>query len=163
MTTQLSIGKRYRVRDGSGKTHKYDVLNFNERSGRYTVRDATQSSPVTKRITLGHFSVVQRLPFQNQTKTQLYILKTGAGIYKIGCTDDLSARMRAGRTWCSRMTKVASRAIPYHKSGNWRRYEKKLHARFSGNRCQSGGCEVFRFTSQQVQDVTAYMKRLRFD
>ena len=159
----LLLGERYHLRHPSGETGDYQLLHYNPRSGKHTVRDMRSGSSETKRMVLDGHSVVRRIRQSTSSTTQLYILKTGAGIYKMGCTDDLMARMRAGRTWCPDMVKVASRTIPKPKTGNWRRYENKLHARFSSNRCRNGGSEVFKLSTHDAKNASQYMSRMRFD
>lgn len=165
MVSHIELGQTYNMTDAAGRKRQYKFLHFNARSGKYTVRDMDRASSGTTRIQTKDYSVPRRTPSNTTVanNTQLYILKTGAGIYKIGCTDDLEARMRAGKTWCPRMTKVATRMIPRHKTRDWRRYERKMHRRFSDNRCEAGGCEVFKFTNAQASDAVGYLGRLRFD
>lgn len=164
MSRTIVLGERYELRDSAGSKHDYQFIHYNSRSGKYTVRDMQRKSTETKRVKLDTHTIVRRVSSKtNKSTTELYILKTGANIYKIGCTDDLDARMRAGRTWCSNMSRIASRTIPKPKTGNWRRYENKLHSRFSQSRCQGGGNEVFKFTVKELQDAAGYMNRMRFD
>lgn len=166
MAQRMELGQTYTLNDAAGHRRRFRFLHFNARSNKYTVRDMERASSGTMRIQMKDFSMARRVPSNTgaiHNNTQLYILKTGAGIYKIGCTDDLEARMRAGKTWCSHMSKVATRAIPCHKSRDWRRYERKVHRRFSKNRCEAGGCEVFKFTNAQASDAAGYLARLRFD
>merc|ERR1711865_778850 len=55
----------------------------------------------------------------------LYIFKTGSNTYKVGCTRNISKRMKQGKTWCPMMEIVMTRAIPSEKSMNWQRYEER--------------------------------------
>lgn len=97
--------------------------------------------------------------------THLYIFKIGNDdqhIYKIGCSDNIENRKKEGKTWCSEIQTVATRRIPINKSANWRYYEKKLHMRFSSNKCVNGGNEIFEFSETELETAKKYLKNLRF-
>jgi hypothetical protein len=111
-----------------------------------------------KRVHYAH----RKLSGGKKTTTQLYVLHIGNGYYKIGCSDDLDKRIRAGRTWVPKIEKTATRTIPEAKTGNWRKYERRIHSKFSANRCAQGGKEVFRLNRQDVGNVVEYMKKMRF-
>ena len=170
----ILAGASYRMRDAVGREQNYHILSHDDQTGVTTVLDLSKSSRPIQRIALSQHRIIKEIrACAVQTKdaidadsistTQLYIVKTGSGTYKIGCTDNLDARMRAGRTWCSTMSKVAARTIPKFKTRQWRRYEKKLHSRFASQRCSSGGSEVFKFNNVQVQQAIGYLKHMRFN
>lgn len=99
------------------------------------------------------------------SETTLYIARTGSGIYKIGCTDNLKQRMRMAKTWCEEVRLIATREVPVSSSGKWREYERKLHSRFEASRCArpNGGKEVFRFSAQEKDRAVSYIRRMHFN
>ncbi len=173
-SSALTVGSSYRMKDALGREQNYHILAKEERTGMSTVLDLSNPSRPIKRIAIKKHRIIKEVracavqPDESALKTpisttQLYIVKTGSNTYKIGCTDDIEERMRAGRTWCSTMSKVAVRTIPKLKTGEWRRYEKKLLSRFAPQRCTGGGTEVFKLNNLQVQQAVGYLKTMRFN
>ena len=172
MTTTIQIGQSYRLMDALGVAHDYCILGYDGRTRKHRVADLSKAHRPAKHIRLSEHVMIKPVrqcavhaeeAKEVPSTTELYIVQTGPGTYKIGCTDDLQARMRAGRTWCADMRAVATRTIPRAKTGAWRRYEGKVHKRFSNKRCARGGSEVFKFTGVELQNAVAYMRRMRFD
>lgn len=94
--------------------------------------------------------------------TQLYLLKTGPNIYKIGCSSNVQARMRSGRTWCPMMQLVATKKIPATKVLNWRTHEQQVKDEFEWARCPDGGTEIFRFSPAQLERVKTRLQHFNF-
>ena len=98
----------------------------------------------------------------NKNSTQLYVFKLHHGIYKIGCSDDVSKRLKQGKTWSPNIELVYNKKIPAQKSKNWRFYECKIHKEFCNDRCENGGTELFRFAPRKLDQVVGYIKNMRF-
>jgi hypothetical protein len=158
----------YKVLDANGKVRYYSVAKTNESNKCCVVSDLANPSAPRRRISLNRHTVLKQLLAcythktlqRPQSPTQLYILKTGRDTYKIGCTSDLATRMRAGRTWCSRMSLVASRTIPARTQKSWRYHEQKLLHFVAARRCNGGGNEVFRLDARNLRQAVQYMKRM---
>tara|TARA_B110000046_G_scaffold85655_1_gene93711 strand:- start:1805 stop:2320 length:516 start_codon:yes stop_codon:yes gene_type:complete len=170
----IEAGKSYKMMDANGKEQHFAIVNRDANSGTYDIIDLANAGRRHTHKSLRNFTVVKPVrkcsvrtkcanPTVHSKHTQLYIVQTDSGTYKIGCTDDLDARMRAGRTWCANMRTVATRTIPRHKSANWRRYEGKVHKRVSKQRCSNGGNEVFKLKRGDLRMAVKYMHNMRFD
>lgn len=166
----VEAGQSYKFLDTKGNEQAYAILEYDAASGTHRVMDLVRRKNARKH--LGGLTIVKSIRKcsvrPNTTKltpstTQLYVVQTGSGTYKIGCTDDLDARMRAGKTWCAKLRLVATRTIPAQKSSEWRRYESKLHKRLAKKRCVDGGNEVFALKMAEVNVLKRYMKNMRFD
>ena len=170
----VEAGQTYKMMDANGKEHAYAILGYDAKSETYRVADLQNGGRRHSHKNLRDFTILKPLrkcsvqtnpktttPFESTT--QLYIVQTGSGTYKIGCTDHLEARMRAGKTWCANMRQVASRTIPKHKTLNWRRYESKVHKRMAKNRCANGGNEVFKLNAAALREAVKYLNNMRFD
>lgn len=158
----------YKVLDGNGSVRYYSVAKTNESNNSCTVSDLANPGGPKRRISLDRHTVLKQLRAcythkairRPQSPTQLYILKTGRDTYKIGCTSDLATRMRAGRTWCSRMSLVASRSIPTRTQKSWRYHEKKMLRFVAARRCNGGGNEVFHLDASSLRRAVQYMRRM---
>lgn len=170
----IETGHNYKMIDSNGKQYAYEIVDYDPQNGTYGVADLQNGGRRYAQKDLRNFTVLKSLrkcsvPSKkanvntSSSTTQLYIVQTGSGTYKIGCTDDLEARMRAGKTWCANMRQVTSRTIPKHKTQNWRRYESKVHKRVAKNRCANGGNEVFKLNMSGLKDAVKYMHNMRFD
>ena len=94
--------------------------------------------------------------------TQLYIFQLDNDKYKIGCSDNIEKRLKAGKTWSASIQKVISRKIPPMKSSKWRFYEKKIQDKFSERRVKHGGTEIFNFNKETVCQAVNFLKNMRF-
>lgn len=171
--TAIETGMSYRMMDSKGNEQTYSIVNYDPKSSTYEVVDLGKNGRRARK-NLQNFRIlapvrkcsVQKKPNavpEKKSTTQLYIVQTGSGTYKIGCTDDLDSRMRAGRTWCANMRAISTRTIPKHKTAHWRRYESKIHKRLSSKRCKEGGNEVFKLKSADLHGAVKYMHSMRFD
>jgi hypothetical protein len=104
----------------------------------------------------------KRNTIYKNSNTQLYVFKLHSGIYKIGCSDNIEARLKQGKTWSPHIELIINRRIPAQKSFNWRQYESKIHKEFDNDRCKNGGTEMFHFTQQRLNEVVNYIKHMRF-
>ena len=173
-TQSMMLGESYKMIDGTGKEQTYQIIDYDAQTCKHRVADLAKAGRPTKHIRMDNHTLLKAIRScavhpdaakntDTKSTTQLYILQTGAGTYKAGCTDDLKMRMRAGRTWCSNIRAVTTRTIPKHKTSDWRRYESKIHRRLSKKRCQSGGNEVFKLTGAELKQAIGYMHHMRFD
>ena len=103
----------------------------------------------------------QHQKFKNCT-TQIYIFKLDNDRYKIGCSDNVEKRLKAGKTWSNHIEHIASRKIPPMKSANWRYYEKKVQTRFSTMRAKDGGTEIFMFDNKAATAAISFLKNMKF-
>jgi hypothetical protein len=168
------MGESYKMMDDNGKEQMYQIIHYDAHTRKCRVVDLAKAGRPTKHIRMDNHTLLKAVRScavqpeaaknaDTKSTTQLYILQTGPGTYKIGCTDNLKTRMRAGRTWCSNMRAVTTRTIPKHKTSDWRRYEGKVHRRLSKKRCHRGGNEVFKLTGAELKDAIGYMNHMRFD
>lgn len=158
----------YKVRAFDGRVRYYLVKKADAYADRYKVVDLVNPNGPVRTIRARRHEILKQVrtcsahspPRVAQSKTQLYIVKTGKDTYKIGCTNNLAVRMRAGRTWCSRMSVVATRAIPDDTQNTWRFHEKRLLRFVQASHCRGGGSEVFHLNAAALRRTVTFMQRM---
>ena len=164
-------GFSYRLMTKAGVTRDVTVLSYDGIDKRHKIVPVgSKSAQNIKMSDFTHHKKIRtcraiqnnRAP-KNEKSTRLYIFKVGNNSYKIGCTSDIDARLKAGRTWCANVQHKGSRCIPFHKTKHWRKYEQKLQREFANKRCANGGTEVFRFNNKEATQAVSFLKTMKFD
>jgi len=168
---RMDNGSTYRLTKGRSVQHVKCISSHKGSS--YLVTNAAHKQSIPHRVHASQFDtiklvracthkpIIRKRAAQAMT-TQLYIFQIGRCTYKIGCSDNVDSRLRAGKTWSAMAKTKATRSIPAAKTGLWRKYEKRVHTKFQNNRCPSGGREVFRFSSSEATRAVDYLKRMKF-
>lgn len=171
----MEAGSAYRVTDVLGRRGEYMVMPY-ECDTFYRVLDLRDGKE--KRVGRNRICKAERIRSciaktkieKKQRKVpnpHLYIFKTGQNTYKVGCTRNISKRMKQGRTWCPMMEVVMTRGIPSEKADNWQKYEDKIHLFLNMFKCSrihdSAGTEVFQLNECELHRAKTYLKRMRFD
>ena len=151
-------GCSYKVHHADGTTDVVRILGYNAIDRLHQV----VCNGKQMRMNLAKCTISKHRPVSKKTSTQdiyLYLCDIGNSLYKIGVSGSPDRREKQIRTYSGKAIMRTTARIPTKKSAAFRSFEKAVLERFSHGRT-SGGTEVLRLNSKEVDACSAFMKAI---